>query len=272
MKISAVVITKNEEKMIANCINTLRRCDEIIVVDNGSKDLTVDIAEREGAVVETLQDGSFAELRNRGAELVQFDWILYIDADERVTPHLKHEISRVVRAQTFDAYMIPRRNIHYGAWMQFGGWQDDTVVRLFRKSALQKWEGSIHEHAEVIGSTGLLHEAVVHLTHRSFMEGMQKTMAWTSLEASLMFDAHHPKMKSWRFFRIFFGALFYRYIWKKGWKDGVRGCIESFTQAMNRFIVYEQLWELQQEPTLEKEYEKIDDDIERLWEKEEQRA
>ena len=102
MKISAVVITKNEEKMIANCINTLRWCDEVIVVDSGSKDLTVDIAEREGAVVETLQDGSFSELRNRGAELAQFDWILYIDADERVTPHLKHEISRVVREQTFD--------------------------------------------------------------------------------------------------------------------------------------------------------------------------
>ena len=268
MKVSAIVIAKNEEKMIANCLDSLSWCDEVIVVDNGSTDSTAELAKRQGATVEVMKQAGFAELRNKGLEKAIGEWVLYVDADERVTPRLKQEILRSIKNVSISAYAIPRNNIHYGKWLQYGGWGKDLVIRLFRKSQLSKWVGEVHEHAEYGGETGAIVESLVHLTHRNMKDGLEKTIQWTRIEAELLFTSNHPKMSTLRFIKVGCTELFKRLILQKAWKDGTEGVIEALVQAMNRFIVYEQLWELQRKPSLDETYTKIEKEIHRLWESE----
>lgn len=267
MSISAIIIAKNEEQMISNCIETLRWCDEVLVIDHGSDDRTAELAKHAGAKVFTVKSGSIIDLRNRGMKEATGEWLLYIDVDERVTPALMREIKRAIRVTDVAAYGFRRNNIHYGKWMQHGGWEKDIVIRLFRQSALHKWSGEIHEHAEFSGEHAVIHEPLVHLTHRNLMDGLQKSMEWTPLEAELMLQANHPHMSTLRLIKVTVMEFFTRFFVKKAWKDGIEGTIESLVQAMNRFFVYEQLWELQRKPKLEETYHKIEREITALWEK-----
>jgi len=269
--ISAVVISKNEERMIANCLDSLTWCDEVLVIDNGSEDSTLELAQRQGAQVEEMKKATFAELRNRGLEKASKEWILYVDADERVTPSLKSDIQKSIQSSTRAAFSIPRNNIHYGKWMQYGGWNKDNVVRLFRRKALNQWLGDVHEHAEFQGELGTLSESLVHLTHRNMLDGLQKTIDWTKIEAQLLFASNHPKITGLRLIKVSIYEFIRRLFLNKGWKDGVEGVIEAMVQAMNRFIVYEQLWEMQRKPPLDETYTKIEKEIHRLWELEEKK-
>ena len=268
MTVSAVIIARNEEKMIANCIDTLRWCNEIIVIDNDSSDGTAELAKRQGAQVVSMNTGTFADFRNKGKSESQSDWVLYVDADERVSPKLKKDIQRAVRNVEFQAYRIPRNNIHYGTVMQHGGWYPDYVVRLFRKKALKEWTGEVHESAVVEGITGELKEAFIHLTHRNMMDGLQKSIEWTKIEATLMFKANHPRMSTLRLMKVVVTEFLKRFLFKKAWKDGTEGSIEAMVQAMNRFLVYEQLWELQRKPSLGDAYKTIEKEIMMLWKNE----
>ncbi len=268
MGISGVIIAKNEEHMIANCIETLRWCDEVVVIDHGSSDNTRILAERAGAKVHKLEEGSFVELRNKGLEVAKEDWILYIDADERVTPKLSQEILQNGARGAYPAYAIPRNNIHYGKWMQHGGWEKDSVIRLFRKEKLKRWVGEVHEHAEVDGEVEELEEPLVHLTHRNLVSGLYKSIEWTPVEAELLLKADHPKVTVLRLCKVMAGTFFGQYIGRRGYKDGIEGFIEAMVQTMNRFFVYEQLWELQRNPSLDKTYAHIEREVADLWKKE----
>ncbi|HAV15407.1 MAG TPA: hypothetical protein DCX25_03690 [Candidatus Pacebacteria bacterium] len=265
--ISAVIIAKNEEKMIANCLDTLQWCDECIVIDNGSTDSTPMLAEQAGAHVIELKNAGFAEARTKGKDEAKSDWILYIDADERVTPKLKSEVQRVISSPGYQAYSVPRNNIHYGKWMQYGGWEKDRVVRLFQKKHLSAWEGKVHEHAIVDGVTGELREPLVHLTHRNMKEGLEKSIVWTDIEAHLFLAAGHPNMTTLRLIKVTLWEFFSRVFKKKAYKDGTEGMIEAMVQAMNRFLVYERVWELQRKPSLDETYQKIEKEIASLWRK-----
>jgi hypothetical protein len=130
------------------------------------------------------------------------------------------------------------------------------------------YEGDVHEHAVVEGETGQLDQSLVHLTHRNFISGLRKSADWTPMEARLLFEANHPKMTTLRLLKVMIDEFLYRYIWSKGYKDGIEGGIEAITQSVNRFFVYEQLWELQRKPSLEKTYQQIEQEVVKLWEKE----
>lgn len=264
--ISGIIITKNEEKMIANCIASLGFCDEIIVVDSGSTDNTVEIATREGVEVLSVSGGSFAEWRNAGKDQATGDWLLYVDSDERVTPKLAKEIVSTIQSTSTSAFALRRNNIHFGKWMQHGGWEEDRVVRLFKKADFGSWEGQVHEHASISGVTGELRESLVHLTHRNIRDGLMKSSTWTDTEARLLFEAHTKPVKPLTLVRKFLMEFFRRLVFKKGYKDGMEGWIESFQQAINRFFVYERLWELQQKPSVEEKYERIEKEIVKMWE------
>lgn len=262
--ITAIVIAKNEASLIANCLDTLKWCDEIVVIDNASDDTTAALAARSGARVVTLA-GSFSELRNEGLRRSKTDWVLYIDADERVTPALAKEIREAVSQASFSAYRIWRANVMYGRHLSYGGWQKDGVVRLFKREALQKWAGLIHEHAEVTGETGDLHQQLIHFTHRSVISGLYKTCEWTPLEAQQLFEADVPPVTASTLVRKGGMELFRRLIKEKGYKDGIVGWIEALVQAMNRVIVYIQVWELQQKPSLPQTYQAHETEVAQLW-------
>jgi glycosyltransferase involved in cell wall biosynthesis len=263
--LAAVIITKDEEKMIANCIASLQFCDEVVVVDSGSEDNTVEIARREGALVVAAPSGSFKDWRNKGKDAVSSDWILYIDADERVTPALADEIERTIQFTSTAAFALHRNNIHFGKWLEHGGWEQDSIVRLFKRANLVHWEGDVHERAIVDGVIGELKEPLVHLTHRNIKDGLVKSTTWTDTEARLLFEAGTKPVKPFTLVRKFLMEFFRRLVFKKGYKDGMEGWIESFQQAINRFFVYERLWELQQKPSVDDRYQRIEKEILHMW-------
>lgn len=242
--LSAIILAKNEELMIADAIDSVRFCDEIIVVDNGSTDRTRDIARNADAQVYARNTPSFAELRNYGKTKAKGNWLLYLDADERVTPALQESIKDMFLEKHNDtvAYIIHRRNFYFGAheWPAI-----ERMLRLFKKSNLQEWRGELHETPVVEGKTKTLSGYIDHYTHQNLYEMVEKTNQWSEIEAALRLQAHHPQMAWWRFFRVMGTAFWDSYIHQKGYKAGTAGLVESMYQAFSIFITYAKLWEKQ---------------------------
>lgn len=265
--ITAVIIARNEEAMIANCIDTLQWCSAVLVLDTGSTDRTTQISEQMGATVGKARGSDFSAWRNEAAALVTTPWMVYIDADERVTPALAKSILSRLKRSDFDAYTLRRNNIMWGRWFQFGGWNQDNLLRLVRKNRLKGWVGEVHEHAEVIGRVGEIEEPLVHLTHRSLYDGLRKSIEWTDVEANLLLEANHPKVGPLRLIKIILFDFAHRLIFKQAWKDGAEGVVEAMIQSMNRFLVYTRLWEMQQKPSIPERYQRIESEILKQWKK-----
>jgi len=244
IKLSAIIITKNAESFLADCIDSVAFCDEIIVIDDDSTDRTKDLALHLGAKVFPFTSESFAESRNFGLKKTKGKWILYIDADERLSPELKETILAVVAKEKseFAAYRLQRKNFYFGnhEWPTI-----EHLERLFKKTALKEWHGEVHETATVKGAIGELEGFLFHYTHRDLTSMVAKTMQWSEIEATLRLRANHPKMAWWRFFRVMTTAFFDSYIRQKGYKAGTAGLVESIYQAFSMFITYAKLWEMQ---------------------------
>ncbi len=247
MKISAIVLTKNSEKLIEDCLESLSWVDEIIVVDDGSTDKTLEKVEKIEKTRVVKGKKGFSAKRNLGAKEASGDWLLYIDDDERVPPLLRREIISNTKPQlsSIKAYAIPRKNILLGREMKWGGWRPDYVTRLIKKDYLEKWEGELHEQPKIKGDVGKLRNPLTHIGHRSLEEMVAKTNEWSEIEARLLYKSGHPKMNVFRFFSGGFREFWYRGIKKLGFLDGVVGIIEIVYQTFSRMITYAKLWELQ---------------------------
>jgi len=243
IKISAVIIARNEEKMIGEALDSLSFCGEILVIDNGSKDRTKEIAESKGAKVYEIRTNDFSELRNFGLSKAKGDWILYIDADERVDEDLRDSIKKTVSENSkYSAFFLKRKNYYFGKheWLYI-----EKLERLFKKEKLRGWKGKLHESPIIEGEIGQLDGYILHFTHRDLESMLNKTIEWSSTEALLRYNAGHPKMTWWRFPRVMLTAFLQSYIGQKGYKAGAVGLIESMYQAFSTFITYAKLWELQ---------------------------
>jgi len=252
--LSAIVLTKNSKDTIEDCLASIAWVDEIVVVDNGSEDETVDLAKRLKAKVIGNTKGSFSDRRNIGAKEAKGVWLLYIDADEQVTPALKKEIlSQITNHKSpITAFAIPRRNFLLGHRMRYGGWWPDYVLRLIRKNSLIEWKGELHEQPVIKGlpagrqgGVGKLKNPLIHNTHRNLSSMVEKTNEWSEIEAKLMYGANHPKMNIVRFFTAMFREFWHRGVKEKGFLDGPIGVIEIIYQVFSRFVSYAKLWELQ---------------------------
>jgi glycosyltransferase involved in cell wall biosynthesis len=243
-KITGIIIARNEEKIIAQALNSLDFCDEVIVVDNGSTDKTKEIAQKQQAKIHELKSNDFSELRNFGLKMVDSDWVLYLDADERVDNELKESIIKVISEDSkVSAYFLQRKNYYLGKheWPKI-----EKMQRLFRKEKLVEWKGKLHESPVIDGETGVLNNGfILHFTHRDLESMLNKTIEWSSAEALLRFNSGHPKMTWWRFPRVMITAFINSYVGQGGYKAGVVGVIESVYQAFSMFITYAKLWELQ---------------------------
>jgi len=250
-KLSAVIIAKNEEELIGDCLKSVKWADEIVLVDSGSTDRTPAIAKRHKAKVINVPTDKmkFSYWRNKGLEKAKGQWILYIDADERVTPKLREEILKAISkpqsTKKFTAFEIPRRNFYLGQEMRFGGAWPDYVKRLFLKKALKGWRGELHERPLFEGSLGRLKNPLIHLTHRDLSSMLEKTRRWSRIEAELLAKAHHPPVVWWRIGKVMLAEFWYRGIKLQGLRDGVVGLIEVVFQMFSRFVTYARLWEIQ---------------------------
>lgn len=241
--LSAVIIAKNAEEMISDCIDSLSFCDEVIVVDGGSTDITVAIAKKKGAAVVNGDRDDFAKQRNIGKEKAKGEWVLYVDTDERVSKELAENIQKAIHLNEFSAYRLQRKNYYLGKnpWPKI-----ELLERLFKKSALIKWYGALHETAEITGEVGTLNGYLLHYTHRNLSSMLDKTIQWSKVEAELRYKTHHPKIVAWRLVRVMMTGFWDSYIMQGGWKAGTMGLIESMYQAYSMFVTYSTLWEMQE--------------------------
>ena len=243
IKISAIVVAKNAEEMIADCLDSLSFCDEIVVIDNKSEDRTREISEKMGAKVFEHEFYDFSDMRNFGLKKASGEWILYVDSDERVTAALAADIKYKISNIKYSAFRVKRKNFYFGdnEWPY-----TERLERLFKKDKLGGWYGKLHESPKVKGDIGDLEGYLLHYTHRDLSSMVQKTIEWSKIEAELRFKAGHPKMTWWRFPRVMLTSFFDSYIKQNGWKAGTVGLIESMYQSFSAFITYARLWEIQQ--------------------------
>ncbi len=241
-KISAVIIAKNEQDMIGECLESLSFCDEIIVVDNNSTDKTAQIAESFGAKVYKSNSLDFSQLRNLGLKRAQNEWILYVDADERVDEGLKSQIQKVIQNREVFSYFVKRKNFYLGInqWPYI-----EKILRLFRKKNLSGWDGQIHESPKISGETDVLEGFLLHFTHRDLESMVNKTISWSQTEAIIRFRANHPLVSWWRIPRVMLTEFIRSYIFQRGFKAKQIGLIESIYQSFSIFITYAKLWEIQ---------------------------
>lgn len=244
MNLSVIIIAKNAEGEIADAIESVKDlADEVIIVDNGSTDRTVEIAKYCKAKIVEVKERDFSILRNIGLKEASGDWILYIDTDERVSSELALEIKKTIQLLSYSAFKIKRKNFYFGnhEWPYV-----EKMERLFRKEKLKGWRGKIHETPIFEGKIGEFDGFLLHYTHKDLTSMLEKTIEWSKIEAELRLKTGHPKMTWWRFPRVIFTAFFSFYIKQGGWKVGTVGFIESIYQAFSMFITYARLWEMQQ--------------------------
>lgn len=246
IKISAIILTRNAEELIADCIDSVSFCDEIMIIDDNSSDRTVDIAKMMGATVYMYQNESFAKKRNLGFKKAKGKWMLYVDADERISEELVTSIKTIIddKRNTKAAYRLQRKNYYLGnhEWPTV-----EMLERLFKKSKFIEWYGALHESPKVDGEIGDIDDGFIkHYTHQSLSTMLDKTIRWSKIEADLRYQANHPSVVWWRFYRVMLTGFYDSYIKQKGYKVGLAGFVESMFQSFSMFITYARLWELQQ--------------------------
>lgn len=245
MKITGVIIARDEEEMIADALKSLSWVDDLLVVDSGSTDQTIQIAKKNGARVVMSNGKNFSDWRNTALKEAKGEWIFYIDADERVSDGLKNEILESVVGSKFSAYAIPRKNIILGQEFKFGGQRPDYVKRLYRKNSLKSWTGRLHEEPVFDGEMGHLKNSITHIKHEDFSEMIDKTNLWSEEEAKLMFEAKHPPMTIPRFISAGVREFWKRMIKELAFLDGTRGIMYAMYQVFSKLVSYTKLWELQ---------------------------
>ena len=238
ISISAAIITYNEERNIARVIESLRCCDEILVLDSGSNDRTVEVATKLGARVVEASWHGYAAQKNIAASLVQHDWVLSLDADESLSEALEAEIWQIKKnGPQFDGYTMPRLAQYLGRWILHCGWYPDRKVRLFdRRKA--KWVGDfVHETVRVQGRVGHLKSNLLHFTCDSLSEHVRSMDRYTTLAAQEIASRGENVSlgtlllnPTWTFFRT--------YVLKLGFMDGPEGLAIAYMAAFYNFVKY----------------------------------
>ena len=237
-KLSVILITHNEAANIAACLESVAWADEIVVVDSGSSDETVAICGRYSAKVQVTSDWpGFGPQKNRAVGLATGDWLLSIDADERVTPELRAEIEQALAAPDSDAYEMPRLSSYLGQPMRHGGWWPDYVTRLFRRGAARFSEARVHETVLVQGRTGRLHQHLVHYSFRSVEQVVAKMDSYSTAAAVAMAERGRSAGLGSAVLHGFF-AFFRTYVLRAGFLDGRLGLVLAVSNAEGAYYKY----------------------------------
>lgn len=237
--LSVVILTKNEERNIKDCLESVYGwADEIVVVDDESTDDTVDIAHRyTDRVIKRKMD---IEGRHRNFAYAQAKntWVLSLDADERVSDELKKEISDVVSKDTkYNGFTIPRRNYIGDYWVKYGGWYPSPQLRLFRKDKFRYEEVGVHPRAFMDEPCGHLKSDIIHYSYKNLEDFLNKLNNQTTREAQKWFSQNKP-MRLGRFIYRSIDRFIRTYIGRKGYKDGFLGFSVAFYAALYQFISY----------------------------------
>lgn len=252
-KISVIIHSLDEEKNIADCINSAKLLtDKTILIDMESTDKTVEIVKSLNVPVFNFPKTNYVEpAREFGINKAKTEWVLILDADERITEELAEEIRIIVNGklliddnnQQFSHFKIPRRNIFAGVkWLKHGGWSPDYQTRLINKKLFINWPKRIHSTPQIKGNLGYLSNPLIHYFHGDLSEMVKKTVVFEDIESELLYKAG-KKTTTKTFFRKFLAELYRRLIKGLGFLDGTFGIIESLYQAFSKTITYLYLYE-----------------------------
>ncbi len=245
--VSAYIITKDEEANIARAIESVAWMDEVIVLDSGSSDRTVDIAASLGAKVHTAEFNGFALQKNRALDLCKCDWCLNIDADEEVSPELRYSIERVLdntSEAVFDAYEVSRKNFYLGRWISHMGWYPEYRLRFSRRGKAGWGDSTIHESLDCKGQKGRLKGDLLHRPYRDLGEHIATIGRYTKIWA----EREHAKGRRFRWIDILFRPPFKflrMYVLKAGFLDGMAGLVASLMGACYVCMKYARLYEIE---------------------------
>ncbi len=250
VKLSVIIITKNEVNNIADCINSVTPiADEVIVFDSGSTDGTQDICIHLGATVLETDWPGFGPQKNRALSQATGEWVLSIDADERVSPELAAEIQNVIRQHSSpDVYSMPRLSSYCGQFMRHGGWYPDRVARLFRRGSAQFSDDIVHESLRTNSKIGKLRSHLLHLSYRSLDEVIEKVNLYSSIGAEKMANNGRRTSLTTALAKGFW-AFIRTYILKLGFLDGKRGLLLAISNAEGTYYKYAKLWLLSEQST-----------------------
>ncbi|MGH7203242.1 MAG: glycosyltransferase family 2 protein [Candidatus Levyibacteriota bacterium] len=241
--ISAIVLTKNEEKNIEACLDSLSWCDERIVIDDYSEDKTVDLAKKKGAKIfhHTLQN-DFAQQRNFALTKATGDWVFFVDADERVSSGLWYEIMQRTNEslEDYSGFYIKRQDTMWGKLLRHGETGNIKLLRLAKKDA-GTWEGKVHEEWKVNGKTLTLHNYLDHYPHTTITEFLKEINFYTDLRAQELFK----KKTTANWFTIILypkSKFILNYFIKRGYQDGLPGFVFAMMMSLHSFLVRSKLW------------------------------
>ena len=244
--LACILIAKNEAGNIVDCLASVAWADERIVIDAESSDRTAELSRAAGARVIVRPWPGFGAQKNYGIDQVGTEWILILDADERVPPALRDELLERIghwKAGEPVAYEIPRRNFFYGEWVRYAGVYPDYQIRLFRRGYARYNDVPVHENLIVQGPIGKLASPFDHFTERRIRDHFRKFGHYTTLAA---------QEKASRVRRVGASDLLFRplvvfvksYVLKRGYLDGIRGLIVSVFAGMYTFVKYAKLWDM----------------------------
>jgi len=238
MRITATIVTLNEERNIARAIESLRCADEVVVVDSGSTDQTREIAMRLRARVIEEPWRGYARQKNFAAGMAANEWILSIDADESITEELEAEILELKKkGARFDGYSFPRLAEYLGRWIRHSGWYPDRKVRLYDRGKAE-WVGEyVHESVRVRGTTGELQGNLLHYTCASLSEHLRTLDRYTSLAARELV-AQKKAVTMWRLAVDPAWTFFRTYVLQRGFLDGRQGLTIAWMAALYTFLKY----------------------------------
>jgi glycosyltransferase involved in cell wall biosynthesis len=244
MTIASITITKNEEANIRACLESLKWVDEIIVVDAESTDRTVELAKAYTQMVFVRAWPGYGPQKNFAMAQATADWILIIDADERVSDELREEIQALLqKPSTAIAYRIPRRNFYYGCWIRGAGQYPDRQLRLIRRGQGRYNDLPIHEHLQVEGLIGDLQGHLDHHSYPTMLSHELKVGQYSTLSAQERTNAGYARVSPlnllfnplWAFIKI--------YVLRGGYRDGLHGFLFSAFSAAHVLLKYAKLWE-----------------------------
>jgi len=257
MTLSVAIITRNEGHNIGSCLESVNFADEIIVLDSNSSDDTVEIARNFGAkVFVSVNWEGFGPEKNKALELCTGDWILSLDADERITEELKSEILMAITRTDVSTFAIPRRSWYCGKFMNYSGWRPDYVIRLFRRGQARFSNHLVHEKVICDGRAVRLTHTMIHLSFRNFENVLEKINTYSSassrqmaLEGRTADPITALAHGFWTFLRT--------YILRLGFLDGKYGLALAISNAQGTYYRYLKLWFLNQSSQLDVNPDKL---------------
>lgn len=245
LPLSLVVITLNEEKNLKACLDSVPFASDIVVLDSFSKDKTKQIAESAGARFIEQSWLGFGPQKKKAVELAKYDWVLSLDADERLSPELQAEIrQQFERLDAKTGYLLPRISFYLGRWIRYGGWYPDYQLRLFNRQHSNWDQAEIHEKV-IAHQTAKFKTPIQHYVFESISHQVITNDKYSSLQSQSLFRDKKTHFSVFRLITKPWVKFVENYFYKRGFLDGLPGFIIAVGSAYSVFLKHAKLWELE---------------------------